>query len=167
MARSTQEFKVQSVEKALSRRADQTLKNIADDLGVGQSTLQRWIRLAKDNQLEKPESPMSKEKSPRDWNKAQRLEAIMHCHSMNDEQISSYCRENGIYPHHLKEWKTEFLSDNQGSEPVSRREQKKLKQENKRLQKELNRKDRALSETAALLVLSKKCQAIWGEKEDD
>ena len=167
MARSTQEFKVQSVEKALSRRADQTLKNIADDLGVGQSTLQRWIRLAKDNQLEKPESPMPKEKSPRDWNKAQRLEAIMHCHSMNDEQISSYCRENGIYPHHLKEWKTEFLSDNQGSEPVSRREQKKLKQENKRLQKELHRKDRALSETAALLVLSKKCQAIWGEKEDD
>lgn len=167
MARSTQQFKVQSVEKALSRRADQTLKNIADDLGVGQSTLQRWIRLAKDNKLEKPESPMSKEKSPQDWNKAQRLEAIMHCHSMNDEQISSYCRENGIYPHHLKEWKTEFLSDNQGSEPVSRREQKKLKQENKRLQKELNRKDRALSETAALLVLSKKCQAIWGEKEDD
>ena len=164
---STQEFKVQSVEKALSRRADQTLKNIADDLGVGHSTLQRWIRLAKDNKLEKPESPMSKEKSPQDWNKAQRLEAIMHCYSMNDEQMSAYCRENGIYPHHLKEWKTEFLSDNQGSEPVTRREQKKLKQENKRLQKELNRKDRALSETAALLVLSKKCQAIWGEKEDD
>ena len=166
MARSTQEFKVQSVEKALSRRADQTLKNIADDLGVGQSTLQRWIRLAKDNKLEKPESPMSKEKSPQDWNKTQRFEAIMHCHSLNDEQISTYCRENGIYPHHLKGWKTEFLSDNQGSEPVSRREKKKLKQENKRLQKELNRKDRALSETAALLVLSKKCQAIWGEKED-
>ncbi len=167
MARSTQEFKVQSVEKALSRRADQTLKNIADDLRVGQSTLQRWIRLAKDNKLEKPESPMSKEKSPQDWNKTLRFEAIMHCHSMNDEQISSYCRENGIYPHHLKEWKTEFLSNNQSSEPVSRQEQKKLKQENKRLQKELNRKDRALSETAALLVLSKKCQAIWGEKEDD
>ncbi len=167
MARSTQEFKVQSVEKALSRRADQTLKNIADDLGVGQSTLQRWIRLAKDNQLEKPEFPMSTEKSPQDWNKTQRLEAIMHCHSMNDEQISAYCRKNGIYPHHLKEWKTEFLSDNQSSESVSRQAQKKLKQENKRLQKELNRKERALSETAALLVLSKKCQAIWGEKEDD
>ena len=86
---------------------------------------------------------------------------------MNDEQVSSYCRENGIYPHHLKEWKSEFLSNNQGPEAVSRQEQKKLKQENKRLQKELNRKDRALSETAALLVLSKKCQAIWGEKEVD
>jgi putative transposase len=167
MAISSQEFKVQSVEKALSRRPDQTLKNIADNLGVGYSTLQKWIRLAKNNKLEKPEKTMSTEKSPQDWDKTQRFEAIIHCHGLNDEQISSYCRKNGIYPHHLQAWKTEFLSDNQGSESLSRQEHKKLKQENKRLQKELNRKDKALSETAALLVLSKKCQVIWGEKEVD
>lgn len=165
MAIFTQEFKVQSVKKALSRHPEQTLKNIADDLGVGYSTLHTWIRLAKHNKLERPEKIMSKEQSPQDWSKTQRLEAIMHCHGMSDEQVSSYCRENGIYPHHIKEWKTEFLSDHQGAESLSRQEQKKLRQENKRLQKELNRKDRALSETAALLVLSKKCQAIWGEKE--
>ena len=165
MAIFTQEFKVQSVEKAFSRRPDQTLKKMADDLGVGYSTLQKWIRLAKKNKLENPEKTMSKEQSPQDWRKTQRLEAIMHCYGLNEEQVSSYCRENGIYPHHIKEWKTDFLSDHQGS--VSKQEQKKLKQENKRLQKELNRKDRALSETAALLVLSKKCQAIWGEKEVD
>ncbi len=97
----------------------------------------------------------------------QRLEAVMDCHSLNDEHLSSYRRKNGIYPHHVKEWKSDFLSKNQASDPTSRQEQKKLKQDNKRLQKELNRKDRALSETAALLVLSKKCQAIWEEKEVD
>ena len=167
MAVFSQEFKVQSVEKAISNRSEQTLKKIADDLGVGYSTLQKWIRLAKKNKLEKPKQPMTKEKSPQDWSKAQRFEAIMHCHPMNDEKISAYCRENGIYSHHLKEWKTEFLSGNQDSESVSKQEQRKLKQEKKRLQKELNRKDRALSETAALLVLSKKCHAIWGEKEVD
>ncbi|MCK5354359.1 MAG: transposase, partial [Methyloprofundus sp.] len=142
-------------------------KDIADNLGVGYSTLQKWIRLAKQNKLENPETIMSKEKSPQNWNKPQRLEAIMHCHSLNEEQVSAYCRENGIYPHHIKAWKTEFLSDNNASETLSKQAQKRLKQENKRLQKELNRKDRALSETAALLVLSKKCQAIWGEKAVD
>jgi len=91
----------------------------------------------------------------------------MDCHSLNDEQLSSYCRKNGIYPHHVKEWKSDFLSENPVSGSTSRQEQKKLKQDNKRLQKELNRKDRALAETAALLVLSKKCQAIWGEVEVD
>ena len=53
MVRYTQEFKLQSVEKALSRGSDQTLKNIVDDLGDGCSTLQKWIRLAKANKLEK------------------------------------------------------------------------------------------------------------------
>ena len=61
MAAFSQAFKVQSVEKALSRRPDQTLNNIADDLKVGYSTLQTWIRLAKQNKLEKPEAIMSKE----------------------------------------------------------------------------------------------------------
>ena len=167
MALFSQEFKVQSVEKALSRRADQTLKDIADNISVGYSTLQTWIRLAKQNKLENPETNMSTEKSPQSWTKTQRLEAVMDSHGLNDEQLSSYCRKNGIYPHHLKEWETDFLSDHQGAESLSRQEQKKLKKENKRLQQELNRKDKALSETAALLVLSKKCQAIWGEKEAD
>ena len=167
MAIYSQEFKVQSVEKALSKRDEQTLHDIADNLHIGYSTLQRWIRLAKENKLENPETNMSTEKSPQSWTKAQRLEAVMDCHGLNDEQLSSYCRENGIYPHHVKEWKSGFLFENQASGSTSRQEQKKLKQENKRLQKELNRKDRALSETAALLVLSKKCQAIWGETEVD
>ncbi len=167
MARFTHGFKVKCVEKVLSRHPDQTIKHIADHLGVGYSTLQKWIRLAKDNKLEYPEEPMSKERSPQDWNKTQRLDAVMHCHRINDDQISAYCRENGIYPHHITQWKTEFLSDNTHSDALSKQAQNKLKQDNKRLQKELNRKDKALSETAALLVLSKKCQAIWGEKEDD
>ena len=167
MATFSQEFKVQSVEKALSRRADQTLKDIADNISVGYSTLQTWIRLAKQNKLENPETNMSTEKSPQSWTKTQRLEAVMDSHGLNDEQLSAYCRKNGIYPHHVKEWKSDFLSENQASDSTSRLDQKKLKQENKRLQKELNRKDRALSETAALLVLSKKCQAIWGGKEVD
>ena len=174
MPRYNQEFKVQSVEKVLSKRSDQSVKTIAKDLGVGHSTLQRWIQLANNNTLEKPEAPMSNEststiaeKSPQDWNSTQRFEAILHCHSLTDEQISSYCRKNGLYPHHIKQWKTDFLSKKQSSNTLSKEEQKKLKQENKRLQKELNRKDKALSETATLLVLSKKCQAIWGATEVD
>lgn len=166
MIKFNQEFKVEAVKKALSRPSDQSLNNIADDLGMGYSTLQRWIRLAVNNTLEKPSDTLSNEKSPQDWNKSQRLEAVLDCHSMNEQQKSSYCREKGIYPHHVKQWKVGFLSDKNSADTGSKQDQKKLKQENKRLQKELHRKDKALSETAALLVLSKKCQAIWGEKEE-
>jgi len=165
MAKFSQEFKVQSVEKALSRDPSQTVRQLADDLSIGYSTLQRWIRLATNNKLENLSPAMSKEKSPQNWTQTQRLEAILDCHGMSEAEISSYCREHGIYPHHIKEWKAELLKVSTPSGTVSKQEQKKLKQEVKRLQKELNRKDKALAETAALLVLSKKCQAIWGERE--
>ncbi|WP_425356663.1 transposase [methane-oxidizing endosymbiont of Gigantopelta aegis] len=59
----SQEFKVQSVEKALSRRPEQSLKQIAVTLGVGYSTLQKWIRLAKKNQLEKQSQTCQKKKA--------------------------------------------------------------------------------------------------------
>jgi transposase-like protein len=165
MAKFSQEFKVQSVEKALSRDPSQTLKHLADDLSIGHSTLQKWIRLANNNKLENIPPAMSKEKSPQNWTQTQRFEAILDCHSMSEEEISSYCREHGIYPQYIKEWKTELLKISQSPGRVPKQEQNKLKQEVKRLKKELNRKDKALSETAALLVLSKKCQAIWGEME--
>lgn len=165
MAKFSQEFKVQSVEKALSRDPSQTVKHIADDLSIGHSTLQKWIRLAKNNKLENVAPLMSKEKSPQNWTQTQRLEAVMDCHGKSEDKMSSYCREHGIYAHHIKEWKAELIKVNQSSVKVSKQEQSKLKQEVKRLQKELNRKDKALAETAALLVLSKKCQAIWGERE--
>lgn len=160
MVRYNQEFKKQAVEKALSRQRDVTLKDIAEQLQVGYSTLYKWIAQAKDKKL------MSGEKGPQNWTKAQRLEAIMRCYGLNEEQISAYCRENGIYPHNLKTWKEEFASEEK-EETLSKQEQKKLRKENKRLKSELNRKEKALSETAALLVLSKKCQAIWGAKEED
>jgi hypothetical protein len=46
-------------------------------------------------------------------------------------------------------------------------ELKTLRQENRNLKKDLNRKDKALAETSALLVLKKKADLIWGDLEDD
>jgi transposase len=50
---------------------------------------------------------------------------------------------------------------------AERRELQKDKRQVRKLEKELKRKDRALAEAAALLLLQKKAQAIWGDAEDD
>ena len=59
-----------------------------------------------------------------------------------------------------------FINPNNNVKPASKEETKFLKHENKKLKKEINRKDRALAETAALLVLQKKVNDIWGCDED-
>jgi cell division septum initiation protein DivIVA len=83
---------------------------------------------------------------------------------MDEPSINALCRKNGLYPHHVQQWKTDLVSHQR---PKNQLETKILRQENKALKKELNRKDKALAETAALLVLQKKVNAIWGTGEDN
>jgi len=166
MTKFNQEFKVNAVEKALSRSHEKTLKNIANDLGIGHSTLQKWVRLAKANNLEK-QSVTATEKSPQQWSNAERLQAILNCHPMSEEEINSYCRQHGIFAHHIQTWQKVFELDKPEEKPPLKNNHKQLTDQVKKLTKELDRKNRALSEAAALLVLSKKCQAIWEEREDD
>lgn len=165
--RFTQEFKVQAVEKALSQCDDARLEDIARDLGVGYSTLQRWIALAKKHELKTQHtgSKMTSEKRPQDWSLEERLNAIIECGRLDEPAINEYCRSKGVYPHHITQWKHDF-AQGLAAKPL-KSESKQLKQEIKQLQKELNRKDKALAETAALLILKKKANAIWGFNEDD
>ncbi len=97
-----------------------------------------------------------KEKRPQDWRLGERLEMIISCGTLDDKAVSELCRSKGLYPHHIKQWKREFVSGAPAStttktQPVSDR----LKHGIKDLKRELNRKDKALAETAALLVLQK------------
>jgi len=163
MTTYSEEFKLQAVKKALSRNENQSMKMIADELNIASSTLWKWIKKAKSHELTET-NPMSNEKSPQDWTSAERFEALMATENLNDKQLSIYCRKEGIYPHHLKQWKTDFISNPPKNGAPGNTGQ--LKKEIRDLTKELQRKEKALAETAALLVLSKKCQAFWNEKKD-
>ncbi len=63
------------------------------------------------------------------------------------------------------QWKTEFCGQ---ARPKESREEagelRTLKAENQRLERELKRKEKALAEAAALLVLQKKYRALLGEE---
>ena len=111
---------------------------------------------------------MSREKTPRQWTAEEKLEIIIACESMDTEQISAHCREQGVYPHHVKQWKAQMLKSMSASaRPGNPAQAKQLREENRSLKKELRRKEKALAEAAALLVLKKKAEQIWGTGEDD
>src|SRR5690606_5661826 len=93
----------------------------------------------------------------------QRLQALLDTNNLSTEQLNAWCRERGIFAHQLQAWKAEFCMPTKP--PADAVEVRKLKTEMAGLQRELNRKEKALSEAAALLVLQKKYQALW-EDED-
>jgi len=136
-------------------------RQIAEQMGVGLSTLQRWLREDKKS----GEPVMSKdEKRPQDWTREERLNALLEAAKLSEEELGAWCRQKGIHTHHLEKWRKELAQEQPSGQNTK---SKQLKKEIKGLKKELNRKDKALAETSALLVLKKKADAIWGNDEED
>ena len=137
---------------------------IATEYGIGRSTIGKWLREYKSNGNI---NLKSKEKRPRDWTSEERLSAIVKTGSMTPEECALWCRRKGLFPHHLEQWKKDAISGMSNTHDKQRIEnEKQYKKEISSLKRDLSRKEKALAETAALLVLKKKAQAIWGEPED-
>ena len=164
----SQEMKLRVVKKALTRPAGVTVEDIARELGVSRSSIERWIRDSREENWEHNPNMTSKEKRPQDWNSAEKLQAIIDCANMDGKSLSAYCRQKGIYPHHVNQWKQELIENTFKKSTVSEPAQlKKLKEENKQLKRDLQRKEKALAEAAALLVLKKKADKYFSDDEDN
>ena len=150
------------IQKVLSGKKRQV--DIAKEAGIGRSTLSYWVREYK---KKGPSALNFQEKRPKDWTASEKMEALIATGEMVEEERNRWCRTQGIFAHHLNQWKKEAICAFQ-KEPVKANdaELKRLKKENSALQREIARKDRALSETAALLVLKKRADSIWGENRD-
>ena len=105
---------------------------------------------------------------PEDWSLEERLMALQESHGLVvDEALNGWCRERGLFAHHLSQWRVDFCAvGGPGNRRENAQEVRELKHANVELQRELNRKEKALAEAAALLVLQKKYRALFeGEAE--
>lgn len=147
------------IEQALIKvysRSGRTVKSVAEELNVNWHTVKNWM---KRKAVSKVNVSMTKEKRPQDWNAEQQLVALHESHGLSGEALHAWCRENGLFAHHLTGWKTAFCAD--GKAAPGTREIRTLKDENEQLKRELVRKEKALAEAAALLILQKKFRALW------
>jgi len=107
---------------------------------------------------------------PERWSSEDKFLIVLETHPLNGAELGEYCRSKGIFPEEIEEWREACPQANQQECRKRQELQKEIRNEKRRskaLEKELLRKDRALAETAALLTLRKKAQAIWGEDEGD
>jgi hypothetical protein len=74
---------------------------------------------------------------------------------MDEATRSAWCREQGLYPAELEAWKRDAIAGLGEPRAASAVEARHDRRRVKELERELHRKDKALAETAALLVLSK------------
>ena len=133
-------------------------EGVAREVGVGVDTLERWRSEA-----------LSKPARERAWTAAARFDAVLTTAVMDEASKSAWCRANGVYTQDLTTWRqsaTQALA-NPEELRASPNQTKQDRRRIKELERDLRRKNAALAETAALLVLSKKMEAIFNKGGDE
>jgi len=149
-------FKAAMVEKLTVGTRSATA--LSKEVGVPQSTLSRWLR---EHATLGVGGPMSGKKG-RNWPAQQKLSAVLEYESLDEDARGKFLRERGLYTTELERWREEMLRALSGKPKRGDEKDRRIRD----LEGELRRKEKALAETAALLVLKKKAQAIWGDSED-
>ena len=107
-------------------------------------------------------------KKSKEWTPEVKLEAIIKTGTMNENELGEYLRANGLHSTEIDQWKQEFCSSQRSAgRPKIDPELVELRAREKELSKDLKRKDRALAEMSARVILLKKSRLLFGETEED
>ena len=155
MSEYTQGFKEAMVKK-LSGVEAKSATALAVEVGVPQSTLSRWVREYGSFGGRAAEGSVAKR--GQQWGPEEKLRAVIEYEKLEEEARGKYLREKGLYSVDIERWRAEMLAA-VGKRPKERNAQG---QRIRQLEAELRRKDMALAETAALLVLKKKPRRSGG-----
>lgn len=154
-------FKESQVKKVLPPN-NRSVASVAKESGISDQSLRNWLKQAKKGTLGKQDVVGGAGRSDRE-----KLNLVIEAKSLQGEEQGKWLREKGLHSEHITLYEQELrdLVTNKGK---SEKEKiKKLSKENKLLKKELDKKEKALAEMAALYTLKKKAEELWGDEEDD
>ena len=160
----SEEFRRAAVEKFRSR-GSRSVEDVSRVLGVSSWSLYQWAKRYGNDQ-----GMVKRNRRPGERSAQEKLKAVIEFEGLEGEKQGEYLRREGLHSDHIAAWKKSMeagLEPGRGDNPATRMERSQDKRKIKELKKELQRKDRALAETTALLVLKKKADLIWGNGENE
>lgn len=166
-------FRAKMVKKMTGPRA-MSGSALSRETGIPQTTLSRWLKAAAkvkgmgSNEIRKKGEDTKKR--PQDWTAAEKLKVVLEAAALEEDALGGFLRSRGLHREQLDQWReqveagaTEALDDKPRRRAGRSAEKKRIRQ----LERELARKEKALAETAALLVLKKKLDQYYAEDEDE
>ena len=163
----TDAIKATVLSKALAPNAPGVIE-LAKEFKIPKATIYTWIIKMKNNNKKERVQQRPKDQSP-----ASKLQAVMDTLGKTEQEQSAYCRTQGIYYNHIDAWKQQILEslgaapsitdkDFTAKEKENKAATQRIHDEMKQFKSDLNRKDKALAELTALLVLKKKPTCFGG-----
>lgn len=163
--KSNRKYSKEEKEKLIARMCPPesiSISKLSEETGISKSTLATW--------KSKSNKGLNEKKDRRTITSQEKFLIVMETYMMSEIELGKYCREKGLYVQDVKEWRSSCIAANSVAKSNNLELVEELKEEKrkaKELAKELRRKEKALAETAALLVLRKKLNAIFEENEED
>ncbi len=144
-----------------------TVKDLSRETGIPEPTLSRWQVNARRGTWRDPRESMAskKDKRPARWPPSERLRVVIESAGLSEDELGEFLRRGGLHAPTLEQWRADALAGLDGLPAPSTRP--KVSRRERELQRELRRKEKALAEAAALLVLQRKSRLLFGDDEDD
>lgn len=158
MSRYSPEFRESIVQK-ITTPGGPSIMQMSEKTGVHHASIRIWIKNCANR------SGMKKSK---EWTPEEKLEAIIKTTTMSENERGEYLRANGLHSADVEQWKQDIYNS---QKPVGRPkldpELVALRTEKKELSQDLKRKDKALAEMSARVILLKKSHLLFGVNEED
>jgi len=167
MQEYSENFKRKMVQRMSGPHA-RSATSLCKETGVAQATLSRWlIQAGRIGAMSKTDVrdaskpvPQHRERSAED-----KLRLVLEASRLSEAELGEFLRREGLHAADVDQWRDAMIS---GLQPLATkrggtREERRVRE----LEKELRRKDKALAEAAALLILQKKVRELWGDEDDD
>ena len=147
-------FKQKMVQRLTGKNAV-SASRLSRETGIAQQNLSRWLEQARSLPVvaDKPK-PVARE-----WTVEQKARVLAEASNLAGEELTAYLEREGVKLAEYERWRLALDEGGRASASTTKRI--------RALERELARKERALAEAAALLILKKKVEAFYGEDEED
>ena len=159
----SEEIKKRVLARVTGSEKENILK-VSIDEKINKGTIYKWIKEAE------VKEGVNISRLSGNWTSEDKFHMVLESAPLTEQELGEYCRRKGTYIDDIKAWKVQCVNANNSrmEDPKElKAELKEEKDKNRRIEKELRFKEKALAETAALLVLRKNVHAIWGDQEEE
>jgi transposase len=141
--------------KVLNRlmREGISISQVAREHGLKQQTVSYWVEQARILPLVNPKTPK------KSWSVEEKARIVIEAGPLDEEKRKAFLEREGVSPAELEQWRLALSEEGRAKAATTKRIQA--------LERELVRKEQALAEAAALLLLQKKVQGLWEDEDDD
>ena len=165
-------FRLQMVRRMIGPNAT-SAHALSKEVGVSQSTLSKWLRessIIGDMTRKKIKKRKSADEAPKilskSWTAKEKVRLVAKADELSESDLGAFLRREGLHEAELDDWRSTLYGGFNKS-PETKRQAVADRKRIRELERELNRKEKALAEAAALLVLSKKYRALQVDEGDD